>query len=77
MSAKELGLVSNNESTDTKCKYHMTELKIESIKLCWGQFFVGLSVYNQQYSMNGLRTLQFITWFSTNYTGISETSVCS
>jgi hypothetical protein len=29
---------------------------------------------NQQYSMNGLRTLQFITWFSTNYTGISETN---
>jgi len=29
MSAKELGLVSNNESTDTKCKYHMTELKID------------------------------------------------
>ena len=43
MSAKELGLVSNNESTDTKCKYHMTELKIDlkkyhvklTLKIMW------------------------------------------
>jgi len=35
MSAKELGLVSNNESTDTKCKYHLAVSKKLTLRISY------------------------------------------